>query len=132
MSTGRPRSSDAIAYAFAYASAHDVDLTVLHAFQVEYVAGVISKLSAEDSNARSGSGGAGPHLRDRGGMEEKYPDVHVETVTLRDHPVDALVTPPRSQTSWSSVDAGEAASAVRSSARSVTVSFTTRTAPSPW
>ena len=27
----------AVAYAFAYASAHDVSLTVLHAFQVEYV-----------------------------------------------------------------------------------------------
>lgn len=88
---GTPRSSDAIAYAFAYASAHDADLTVLHAFQVEYVAGVISELSAEDSNARVAQEELALTSETVAGWGEKYPDVHVETVTVRTHPVDALV-----------------------------------------
>jgi nucleotide-binding universal stress UspA family protein len=89
---GTPRSSEAIAYAFAYASAHDVRLTVLHAFQVEYISGVISELSAEDSNARLGQEELALTSETVAGWGEKYPDVHVETVTVRDHPVDALVT----------------------------------------
>ena len=88
---GSPRSSDAVAYAFAYASAHDLDLTVLHAFQVEYVAGVISKLSAEQSNTRLAQEELALTAETLAGWQEKYPDVHVETVTLRAHPVDALV-----------------------------------------
>jgi len=88
---GSPRSSDAVAYAFAFASAHDLDLTVLHAFQVEYVAGVISTLSAEQSNARLAQEELALTSETVAGWQEKYPDVHVETVTLRAHPVDALV-----------------------------------------
>jgi nucleotide-binding universal stress UspA family protein len=88
---GTPRSSEAIAYAFAYASAHDAALTVLHAFQVEYVAGVISELSAEDSNARLGQEELALTSETVAGWGEKYPDVHVETVTVRNHPADALV-----------------------------------------
>jgi nucleotide-binding universal stress UspA family protein len=88
---GTPRSSDAIAYAFAYASAHDVSLTVLHAFQVEYVAGVISELSAADSNARLAQEELALTSETVSGWGEKYPDVHVDTVTIRDHPVTALV-----------------------------------------
>ena len=86
-----PRSSDAVAYAFAFASAHDLDLTVLHAFQVEYVAGVISTLSAEQSNARLAQEELALTSETVAGWQEKYPDVHVETATLRAHPVDALV-----------------------------------------
>ena len=88
---GSPRSSDAVAYAFAYASAHDLDLTVLHAFQVEYIAGVISTLSAEQSNARLAQEELALTSETVAGWQEKYPDVHVETTTLRAHPVDALV-----------------------------------------
>jgi nucleotide-binding universal stress UspA family protein len=88
---GTPRSSEAIAYAFAYASAHDVRLTVLHAFQVEYVDGVISRLSAEEMNARLAQEELALTSETVAGWGEKYPDVHVETVTLRSHPVDALV-----------------------------------------
>ena len=88
---GSPRSSDAVAYAFAFASAHDLDLTVLHAFQVEYVAGVISTLSAEQSNARLAQEELALTSETVAGWQEKYPDVHVETATLRAHPVDALV-----------------------------------------
>jgi len=90
-----PRSSDAIAYAFAYASAHDVSLTVLHAFQLEYVAGVISELSAEDSNARLAQEELALTSETVAGWGEKYPDVHVERVTIRAHPVDALVASSR-------------------------------------
>ncbi len=88
---GSPRSSDAVAYAFAYASAHDLDLTVLHAFQVEYVAGVFSTLSADESNARLAQEELALTSETVAGWQEKYPDVHVETATLRAHPVDALV-----------------------------------------
>ena len=92
---GTPRSSEAIAYAFAYASAHDVSVTVLHAFQVEYVAGVISQLSAEDSNARLAQEELALTAETVAGWGEKYPDVHVEIVTIHDHPVDALVSSSR-------------------------------------
>jgi nucleotide-binding universal stress UspA family protein len=88
---GTPRSGEAIAYAFAYASAHDANLTVLHAFQVEYVAGVISELSAEQSNARLAQEELALTSETVAGWGEKYPDVHVEMVTIRAHPVDALV-----------------------------------------
>jgi nucleotide-binding universal stress UspA family protein len=88
---GSPRSSDAVAYAFAYASANGLDLTVLHAFQVEYVSGVISKLSAEESNARLAQEELALTSETVAGWQEKYPDVHVHTVTLRAHSVDALV-----------------------------------------
>ena len=88
---GTPRSSEAVAYAFAYASAHDVDLTVLHAFQVEYVAGVLSALTAEDSNARLRQEELALTAETVAGWGEKYPDVRVESTTIHDHPVDALV-----------------------------------------
>jgi nucleotide-binding universal stress UspA family protein len=88
---GTPRSSEAIAYAFAYASTHDLQLTVLHAYQVEYVAGVISELAAEKSNARLAQEELALTAEVVAGWQEKYPDVHVTTVTMRNHPVDALV-----------------------------------------
>jgi nucleotide-binding universal stress UspA family protein len=88
---GTPRASEAIAYAFAYASAHDIELTVLHAFQVEYIAGVISELAAEESNARVAQEELALTAEVVAGWQEKYPDVHVTTVTMRNHPVDALV-----------------------------------------
>ena len=78
---GSPRSTEAVAYAFAYASAHGLDLTVLHAFQVEYVSGVISKLSAEESNARLAQEELALTSETVAGWQEKYPDVHVHTVT---------------------------------------------------
>jgi nucleotide-binding universal stress UspA family protein len=92
---GSPRSSEAIAYAFAYASAHDVGLTVLHAFQVEYVDGVISRLSAEEMNARLAQEELALTSETVAGWGEKYPDVHVERLTVRNHPVDALVAASR-------------------------------------
>jgi nucleotide-binding universal stress UspA family protein len=68
-----------------------VGLTVLHAFQVEYVAGVISALSAEDSRTRAAQEERVVTAEAVAGWGEKYPDVPVTTVTTRDHPVDALV-----------------------------------------
>jgi nucleotide-binding universal stress UspA family protein len=88
---GTPRSSEAIAYAFAYASTHNLGLTVLHAYQVEYVAGVISELAAEESNARLAQEELALTAEVVAGWQEKYPDVSVTTVTMRNHPVDALV-----------------------------------------
>jgi nucleotide-binding universal stress UspA family protein len=88
---GTAQSADAVAYGFAYAAAHGVDLTVLYAFQVEYVAGVISGLSTEDSTARVAQGELVLTAEAVAGWREKYPDVHLKTVTTRDHPVDALV-----------------------------------------
>jgi nucleotide-binding universal stress UspA family protein len=88
---GTPRSNDAIAYAFGYASAHDLSLTVLHAFQVEYVEGVISRVAAEESNARLAQEELALTSETVAGWGEKYPDVHIEIGTVRSHPVDALV-----------------------------------------
>jgi nucleotide-binding universal stress UspA family protein len=88
---GTPRSSDAVAYAFAYASAHDVSLTVLHAFQVEYVEGVISRMTADESNARLAQEELALTSETVAGWGEKYPDVDLEMVTVRSHPVQALV-----------------------------------------
>jgi nucleotide-binding universal stress UspA family protein len=88
---GTPRSNEAVAYAFAFASVHNVNLTVLHAFQVEYVEGVISKVTAEESNARLAQQELALTSETVAGWGEKYPDVHVEMVTVRDHPVGALV-----------------------------------------
>jgi nucleotide-binding universal stress UspA family protein len=88
---GTPQSAEAVAYGFAYASAHAVDLTVLHAFQVEYVAGVISGLSAEDSTTRVAQEELVLTAEAVAGWREKSPDVKATTVTTRDHPVDALI-----------------------------------------
>jgi nucleotide-binding universal stress UspA family protein len=88
---GTARSIDAVSYAFAYASSHHSTLTVLHAFQVEFVAGVISKLSAEESNARWAQEEMALTSETIAGWAEKYPDVHVDRMTVRDHPVEALV-----------------------------------------
>jgi len=88
---GTAQSADAVAYGFAYAAAHAVKLTVLHAYQVEYVAGVISDLAAEDTTARIAQEERVITAEALAGWGEKYPDVRVATVTTRDHPVDALV-----------------------------------------
>ena len=88
---GSPQSAEAVAYGFSYASAHGVGLTVLHAFQVEYVAGVISDLSAEDSRTRAAQEELVLTAEAVAGWREKYPDVDATTVTSRAHPVDALV-----------------------------------------
>jgi nucleotide-binding universal stress UspA family protein len=88
---GTSSSGEAVAYAFSYASNHGLGLTALHAYQAEYVAGVISELAAEESNARVGQEELAVTAEAVAGWQEKYPDVRVETVTMRDHPVDALV-----------------------------------------
>lgn len=88
---GTSSSSEAVAYAFSYASTHDLPLTVLHAYQAEYVAGVISELAAEESNARVGQQELAVTAEAVAGWQEKYPDVRVETLTVRHHPVEALV-----------------------------------------
>jgi nucleotide-binding universal stress UspA family protein len=88
---GTARSTDAVAYAFAYASAHDMGLTVMHAFQIEYVEGVISRMTADESNARLAQEELALTAETVAGWGEKYPDVDVEMVTVRSHPVDALV-----------------------------------------
>ncbi len=88
---GTPWTSEAVAYAFSYASTHGLGLTVLHSYQVEYVAGVISGLAAEESNARLGQEELAVTAEAVAGWSEKYPDVPVESVTVRHHPVDALV-----------------------------------------
>ena len=87
---GTPQSADAVGYGFGYAAAHGVELTVLHAYQLEYVAGVISGLSVEDSTKRIGQEELVVTAEAVAGWAEKFPDVHVTTVTTRDHPVDAL------------------------------------------
>lgn len=88
---GTSWSSEAVGYAFSYASTHGLGLAALHAYQAEYVAGVISELAAEESNARVGQEELALTAEAVAGWQEKYPDVRVETVTMPDHPVDALV-----------------------------------------
>ena len=88
---GTSWSTDAIAFAFAYASSHGLPLTVLHAFQVEYVAGLVAELAAEDLSNRVAQEELAVTSEAVAGWQEKYPEVSVETVTIRHHPVDALV-----------------------------------------
>ena len=127
---GSPRSSDAVAYAFAFVSAHDLDLTVLHAFQVEYLAGVISPCPP---NSPTPVWRKNWHSRPRPwrGGRRSTPTSTSRQRRCAPTPSTPLSTPRRSRTSWSWVAAGEAASAALSWGRSATVSFTTRTAPSP-
>ncbi|MEO7234267.1 MAG: universal stress protein [Lapillicoccus sp.] len=88
---GTSWSTDAVAYGFAYASSHGLRLTILHAFQVEYVAGLVAELAAEDLSTRAAQEELAVTSEAVAGWQEKYPDVAVETVTIRHHPADALV-----------------------------------------
>ncbi len=88
---GTAWSTDAIAFAFAYASSHSLPLTVLHAFQVEYVAGLVAELAAEDLSNRVAQEELAVTSEAVAGWHEKYSDVSAETTTIRHHPVDALV-----------------------------------------
>ena len=89
---GTPRSSDAVAYAFAFASAHD-----LGPDRAARLPGGVRRrrhlraVTAEDSNTRLAQEELALTSETVAGWGEKYPDVHVETTTVHDHPVDALV-----------------------------------------
>jgi nucleotide-binding universal stress UspA family protein len=88
---GSAASSDAVGFAFGFASAHRLGLTALHAFQVEYVEGVLPELAAEASTARVAQQEQALTSEAVAGWREKYPDVDVSTRTVPGHPVDALV-----------------------------------------
>ncbi|MEP6648866.1 MAG: universal stress protein [Lapillicoccus sp.] len=88
---GSAVSSEAVGYAFAHAAAHGLELTVLHAYQPEYVAGVISELAAEESNVRLVQEELAVTSETFVGWREKFPDVAVHARTVPSHPVDALV-----------------------------------------
>jgi len=89
---GSPVSSDAIGYAFAQAAQREVGLTVVHAWDVEFVEGVIAVASTSDLWERLGDEERALTAESVAGWAEKYPDVDVRTHVVRGHPVDVLVS----------------------------------------
>lgn len=87
---GSALSEDAVAYAFEHAAQRDVGLIVVHAWQPEYVAGVISSLSVEDGNTRLADEQQSLTAESIAGWREKFPDVNVRTRVVAGHPVEAL------------------------------------------
>ena len=89
---GSPVSSEAIGYAFAQASQREVGLTVVHAWDVEFVEGAIAVASTSDLWKRLGDEERALTAESVAGWAEKYPDVDVRTHVVRGHPVDVLVS----------------------------------------
>lgn len=85
-------SSEAIGYAFAQASQREVGLTVVHAWDVEFVEGVIAVASTSDLWERLGEEERALTAESIAGWAEKYPDVDVRTHVVRGHPVDILAS----------------------------------------
>ncbi len=88
---GSDASTDAIGYAFAHASQRGVPLTVLHTWQTEYVAGVVSDLAVEDVSTRLGEQEMAVAAESMAGWREKFPDVQVSSRVVASNPVLALV-----------------------------------------
>ncbi|MEP6629532.1 MAG: universal stress protein [Lapillicoccus sp.] len=88
---GSALSGDAIAFAFAHASAHGLGLTVLHAFALEHGGQAVSPLTVEESNVRLSQEELALTSEAVAGWREKFPDVDIKTATVHSHPVAALV-----------------------------------------
>jgi nucleotide-binding universal stress UspA family protein len=84
-------SEAAIATAFEQADRRGLPLTVVHAWVPEYVGTGIASLAAETHLQRLAEEEAALAAEVLAGWSEKYPDVAVHRVTVRAHPVAALV-----------------------------------------
>ena len=88
---GTATSTEALGYAYAYASAHGLSLFALHAYQPEYVEGVLSGLAAEQSRAKVSEEERALTAEAMAGWQEKYPDVEATSTSRHANPVEALV-----------------------------------------
>ncbi len=88
---GSDASTDAVGYAFAHASQRGVPLTVLHAWQTEYVASVVSDLAAEDVSTQLAEEEMAVAAESIAGWRDKFPDVQVRSRVVASNPVQALV-----------------------------------------
>lgn len=88
---GSDASTDAVGYAFAHASQRGVPLTVLHAWQTEYVASVVSDLAAEDVSTRLAEEEMAVAAESIAGWRDKFPDVPVRSRVVASNPVQAMV-----------------------------------------
>jgi len=84
---GLPTSEEAVAFAFAEASAHGADLVAVHAWADTVPLGHPEPPDFEPAQQR-----ADETLGERlAGWQEKYPDVRVRREVVRDHPSRALL-----------------------------------------
>ncbi|HYQ63991.1 universal stress protein [Actinophytocola sp.] len=88
---GLPTSEEAVAFAFAEASAHGADLVAVHTWADPVIDTILlghpEPLDFEPAQQR-----AYETLAERlAGWQEKYPDVHVIREVVRDHPSRALL-----------------------------------------
>jgi nucleotide-binding universal stress UspA family protein len=88
---GSPTSERAIGYAFAQASSRGLGLTVVHAWWMEFVEGVITSTSSEEQWERMGQEQRVLVSEALAGWREKYPDVNVREHVVRSLPAEALV-----------------------------------------
>ncbi|MDQ2797377.1 MAG: universal stress protein [Actinomycetota bacterium] len=88
---GSDASTEAVGYAFARAAQRDVPLTVLHAWQSDYVAGVISGLAAEETTAQLADEEMAVASESMAGWRDKFPDVQVSHRVVASNPIQALV-----------------------------------------
>jgi nucleotide-binding universal stress UspA family protein len=88
---GSPTSERAIEYAFAQASLRGLGLTVVHAWWMEFVEGVIATTSSEEQWQRMGQEQQALVSESLAGWREKYPDVDVREHVIRSLPSDALI-----------------------------------------
>jgi nucleotide-binding universal stress UspA family protein len=88
---GLPTSEQAVAFAFAEASAHEVDLVAVHAWADPAVDTLLLG-HPESPDFEPAQQRAYETLAERlAGWQEKYPEVHVHREVVRDHPSPALV-----------------------------------------
>lgn len=88
---GLPTSEEAVAFAFAEASLHDVDLVAVHAWS-DSVADTVLLGRPEPPDFEPAQQRAYETLGERlAGWQEKYPDVHVRREVVREHPSAALL-----------------------------------------
>jgi nucleotide-binding universal stress UspA family protein len=88
---GSPTSERAIEYAFAQASLRGLGLTVVHAWWMEFVEGVIATTSSEEQWERMGQEQRALVSESLAGWHEKYPDVDVRQHVVRSLPAEALI-----------------------------------------
>ena len=88
---GSPTSERAIEYAFAEASSRGLGLTVVHAWWMEFVEGVIATTSSAEQWERLGQEQRLLVAESLAGWREKFPEVDVREHVIRALPAEALI-----------------------------------------
>ncbi len=88
---GSEVSADAIGYAFQQAAQRDLGLTVVHAWDVQFVSGVLATTTTLEAWQQLGDEERTVTAESVAGWREKYPDVEVRTHVLRGHALESLI-----------------------------------------